>query len=379
MKDFEKLIMKDVGMSYGDLHVLRDFNLTVDRNEFVTLLGPSGCGKSTALSCISGLLHINDGRIQVDDEILDDGRHRFVSPEKRGFGIIFQNYALFPHMTVFNNIAFSLSVSHKPKDEIKKRVEEAIRMVHLEGQELKFPSQLSGGQQQRVAIARSVVIEPRLLLLDEPLSNLDTKLRIEMRYELKQIHHRLERASIYVTHDQSEALALSDKIVVMKIGKIQQIGTPKAVYLHPDNRFVADFMGYKNIWKAKICEITESEGQRQILLESNGFKFISQSSIAENIQVDTAVINAAKLGEEVLVAIRPDDISFGAAAVNTLEATVEVTEYLGTTNQVSAKFKSGTLMQARVTPSHSISMNDRVSFNIDPHKIFVIPDDKEEA
>jgi putative spermidine/putrescine transport system ATP-binding protein len=378
MKDFEKLIMKDVGKSYGDLHVLRDFNLIVDRNEFVTLLGPSGCGKSTALSCISGLLHINDGRIQVDDEIFDDGRHIFVSPEKRGFGIIFQNYALFPHMTVFNNIAFSLSVSHRPKDEIKKRVEEAIRMVRLEGQELKFPSQLSGGQQQRVAIARSVVIEPRLLLLDEPLSNLDTKLRIEMRYELKQIHNRLERASIYVTHDQSEALALSDKIVIMKIGKIQQIGTPNAVYLHPANRFVADFMGYKNIWKARISEITESEGQRQILLESNGFKFISRSIIAENIQVDTAVINAAKLGEEVLVAIRPDDISFGAAAVNTLEATVELTEYLGTTNQVSAKLNGRTLMQAYVTPSHSISMNDRVSFNIDPHKIVVIPDDKEE-
>jgi putative spermidine/putrescine transport system ATP-binding protein len=379
MKDFERLIMKDLGKSYGDLHVLRDFNLTVDRGEFVTLLGPSGCGKSTALNCISGLLHINEGRIQIDDEILDDGRHVFVSPEKRGFGIIFQNYALFPHMTVFNNIAFGLSVSHKHKDEIKKRVEEAIRMVHLEGQEQKFPSQLSGGQQQRVAIARSVVIEPRLLLLDEPLSNLDTKLRIEMRYELKQIHKRLKRASVYVTHDQSEALALSDKIVIMKIGKIQQIGTPKEVYLHPANRFVADFMGYKNIWEAKICEITESQGQRQILLESKGFKFISRSTIADNIQVDTAVFNAAKRGEGVLVAIRPDDITFGAAAVNTLEATVEVTEYLGTANQISAKFTDDTLMQARVTPSHRISVNDRVSFHIDPQKIVVIPEDEEEA
>ena len=144
MKDFERLIMNDLCKSYGDLHVLRDFDLTVDRGEFVTLLGPSGCGKSTALNCISGLLRIDDGQIQIDDEILDDGRHIFVSPEKRGFGIIFQNYALFPHMTVYNNIAFGLSVSHQPKDEIKKRVEEAIRMVHLEGQEQKFPSQLSG-------------------------------------------------------------------------------------------------------------------------------------------------------------------------------------------------------------------------------------------
>lgn len=378
MKDFERLIITDLRKSYGDIHVLKDFNLTVERGEFVTLLGPSGCGKTTALNCISGLLRIDDGRIQIDDEILDDGRHVFVSPEKRGFGIIFQNYALFPHMTVYNNIAFGLSIARKPKEEIRKRVEETIHMVHLEGQEHRYPSQLSGGQQQRVAIARSVVVEPRLLLLDEPLSNLDTKLRIEMRYELKQIHKRLKRASIYVTHDQSEALALSDKIVIMKIGKIQQVGTPKAVYLHPANRFVADFMGYKNIWKAKIREITENNGQRQFVLESMGFRFISRSTISENTRVDAAVINAAQRGEEVLIAIRPDDISLGTAANNTLEATVEVTEYLGTSNQISAKFADGTLMQARVAPSHGIVANDKVTFHIDPEKIVVIPEDQEE-
>ena len=153
MKDFNKLILRDVGKSFGNLHVLNHFNLTINRGEFVTFLGPSGCGKSTALNCISGLLNISSGSIQVDDEVLDDGKKTFVSPEKRGFGIIFQNYALFPHMTVFDNIAFSLSVAHRPKDEIKKKVAEAVSMVHLEGQESKYPSQLSGGQQQRVAIA----------------------------------------------------------------------------------------------------------------------------------------------------------------------------------------------------------------------------------
>ncbi len=379
MKDFDKLIMTDVRKSFGDLHVLRDFSLTIDRNEFVTLLGPSGCGKSTALNCISGLLRISEGTIQIDDECLDDGAHKFVSPEKRGFGIIFQNYALFPHMNVFNNIAFSLSVAHRPKDEILRRVKEAIRIVHLEGQEKKFPSQLSGGQQQRVAIARSVVMEPRLLLLDEPLSNLDTKLRIEMRYELKQIHNRLERASVYVTHDQSEALALSDKVVIMKIGKVQQIGTPRQVYLHPINRFVADFMGYKNIWKAKVHEITEQDGQRQLLLDCNGFRLVSRSVIAENAQVDAAVVSAAKSGEEVLVVIRPDDISIGPAAVNAFAAVVEVTEYLGTTNQVSARFTGGAMLQARVAPTYCITANDAVTFNVNPEKVVVLPDDKEAA
>lgn len=379
MKDFNKLIMKDLCKSFGDLHVLKEFNLTVDRNEFVTLLGPSGCGKSTALSCISGLMRINEGSIQIDDECLDDGHNNFVSPEKRGFGIIFQNYALFPHMSVFNNIAFSMSVARRPKDEIKKRVDEAIRMVHLEGQENKFPSQLSGGQQQRVAIARSVVMEPRLLLLDEPLSNLDTKLRIEMRYELKQIHNRLERASIYVTHDQSEALALSDKIVIMKIGKIQQIGKPKEVYLHPVNRFVADFMGYKNIWKAKIIEITERDGQRQVSLESNGFRLISRSTIAENTKADAMIIEAAKNSRDVLIAIRPDDIYVGTAEENKLEATVEVTEYLGITNQITARFNNGEMLQARIAPVWEISMNEKVSFNVDSKKVVVLREDEEEA
>lgn len=286
MKDFNQLIVENMCKSFKELHVLNKFNLIVDRGEFVTFLGPSGCGKSTALNCISGLLNISGGKIQVDDQVLDDGDKTFVSPEKRGFGIIFQNYALFPHMSVFDNIAYSLSVAHKPKEEIRKRVEEAVRMVHLEGQESKYPAQLSGGQQQRVAIARSVVMEPRLLLLDEPLSNLDTKLRTEMRYELKQIHNRLERASIYVTHDQSEALALSDKIVIMKIGKIQQVGTPKQVYQHPVNRFVADFMGYKNIWEAKI----EDETHNGFSIDQIEQVFKAVNSQALRLMVDLSAI-----------------------------------------------------------------------------------------
>ncbi len=378
MKDFNQLIMKDMCKSFGNLHVLKDFNLTIDRGEFVTFLGPSGCGKSTALNCISGLLNITGGSIKVDDEIIDDGGKTFVSPEKRGFGIIFQNYALFPHMTVFDNIAFSLSVAHRPKDEIRRKVEEGIRMVHLEGQEHKFPSQLSGGQQQRVAIARSVVMEPRLLLLDEPLSNLDTKLRTEMRYELKQIHNRLERASVYVTHDQSEALALSDKIVIMKLGKVQQIGTPKQVFLYPANRFVADFMGYKNIWDAKILAIEESDGIRRFQIESCGIPFAVHSCPGENEEVEKTLIQAYQKGEEVLLASRPDDILAGAAGKNDMKIKVEGTEYLGTTVQVTGSIKEGMEVQARIEPNTFVKEGTSLSLTIQPDKLLVLPKDKEE-
>jgi putative spermidine/putrescine transport system ATP-binding protein len=378
VKDFNQLIMRDMCKSFGNLHVLKDFNLTINRGEFVTFLGPSGCGKSTALNCISGLLNITGGSIQVDDEIIDDGGKTFVSPEKRGFGIIFQNYALFPHMTVFDNIAFSLSVAHRPKDEIRRKVEEGIRMVHLEGQEHKFPSQLSGGQQQRVAIARSVVMEPGLLLLDEPLSNLDTKLRTEMRYELKQIHNRLKRASVYVTHDQSEALALSDKIVIMKLGKVQQIGTPKQVFLYPANRFVADFMGYKNIWDAKILSVEESGNIRRFQVESSGIPFMVYSRSGENEEVEKILIQAYQKGEEVLLASRPDDILAGTTGKNDMNIRVEGTEYLGTTIQVTGSIKEGMDVQARIEPNTFVKEGTALSLTIQPDKLLVLPKDKEE-
>jgi putative spermidine/putrescine transport system ATP-binding protein len=378
VKDFNQLIMRDMCKSFGNLHVLKDFNLTINRGEFVTFLGPSGCGKSTALNCISGLLNITGGSIQVDDEIIDDGGKTFVSPEKRGFGIIFQNYALFPHMTVFDNIAFSLSVAHRPKDEIRRKVEEGIRMVHLEGQEHKFPSQLSGGQQQRVAIARSVVMEPGLLLLDEPLSNLDTKLRTEMRYELKQIHNRLKRASVYVTHDQSEALALSDKIVIMKLGKVQQIGTPKQVFLYPANRFVADFMGYKNIWDAKILSVEESGNIRRFQVESSGIPFMAYSRSGENEEVEKILIQAYQKGEEVLLASRPDDILAGTTGKNDMNIRVEGTEYLGTTIQVTGSIKEGMDVQARIEPNTFVKEGTALSLTIQPDKLLVLPKDKEE-
>lgn len=372
MKQFKQLVLKDVCKSFGELHVLQNFNLTINQGEFITFLGPSGCGKSTALNCISGLTNITDGTISADGEVLDDGGKTFVSPEKRGFGIVFQNYALFPHMSVFDNIAFSLTVSHRPKDEIAKRVAEAVRMVHLEGQEKKFPSQLSGGQQQRVAIARSVVMEPGLLLLDEPLSNLDTKLRIEMRSELKLLHKRLGRASIYVTHDQSEALALSDRIVILKLGKMQQIGTPKEVYLHPVNKFVADFMGYKNIWDARITDIKEADGERIYQVESCGSPFTVTENIEDCGQNTEKLVAAYKSGENVLLASRPDDIFYGTAKYNNMNVAVNTMEYLGTSLQIDSLI-GDTDIQARVDPKASDFRGEKISLNIAPDKLLLLP------
>src|SRR5579872_1068101 len=245
-RDFRELRLEGVGRDFGQLHALRDVNLTVRRGEFVALLGPSGCGKSTALNCISGLLRPTDGTIWLDDRRLDD-----IGPEDRGFGMVFQNYALFPHMTVRRNIGFGLTTHRRPRDEIERRVYEALALVRLETQAEKLPGQLSGGQQQRVAIARAIVVEPPLVLMDEPLSNLDAKLRLEMRAEIRRIHTMLGSCTIYVTHDQEEALSLADRIVVMIEGQTRQIGTPEELYARPANPDVAEFMGYRNLVKSR--------------------------------------------------------------------------------------------------------------------------------
>src|SRR5207302_8219666 len=207
---------------FGTVNALRDVTLTVKRGEFICLLGPSGCGKSTALNCIAGLLPATAGSIWLDDKRIDRLR-----PEQRGFGMVFQNYALFPHLTARRNVGFGLLMRGTPKAEAERRINEAIALVRLGEQADKLPGQMSGGQQQRVAIARAIVIEPPLLLMDEPLSNLDAKLRLEMRSEIRRIHRQLGRATIYVTHDQDEALSLADRIVVMKDGVAQQIATPQ--------------------------------------------------------------------------------------------------------------------------------------------------------
>ena len=221
----------------------------VHEGEFFSLLGPSGCGKTTTLRCIAGFEALSGGSIDLHGERLDNK-----PPHRRDVGLVFQNYALFPHLTVFDNIAFGLRLRRLAKAEIAERVSRVLQLVDLAGMAVRFPTQLSGGQQQRVAIARSLVLEPRILMFDEPLSNLDFKLRIQMREELRKLQRRLGKTSIYVTHDQTEALALSDRIAVLSHGRIEQIGTPSEIYEHPATAFVAEFIGSSNMLPARIVE-----------------------------------------------------------------------------------------------------------------------------
>lgn len=370
MKEFSKLKIKNLYKSYGNFEVLNDFNLTIEKGEFVTFLGPSGCGKSTALNCICGLIPITSGEIFADEECIDNAIDVSIPPEKRGFGMVFQNYALFPHLSVYKNIAFGLELKKLNKKEIKIRVDKAINQVHLEGQEDKFPSQLSGGQQQRVAIARCIVLEPRLLMLDEPLSNLDAKLRLEMRFELKSLHERLQIATVYVTHDQNEALALSDKIVVMKRGKVQQIGTPQEIYAKPANLFVADFMGYKNLWGGKIEKFTENGDDVEMTLNLNGVTIISnQTFTKKNVVQKLNLKHAYENNSEILTAIRPEDILAKEGNINCFDCKLEIIEYLGKVSDVSAYLQNDMKIDAR--PECGAHIGDSITLYIPPEKVQV--------
>ena len=302
-RDFRELRLDSVSRDFGQLRALRNVTLTVKRGEFVALLGPSGCGKSTALNCISGLLEVTDGAIWLDDQRLDE-----VGPEDRGFGMVFQNYALFPHMTVRRNIGFGLVTQRRPKAEIERRVDEALALVRLENQGQKLPGQLSGGQQQRVAIARAIVVEPPLVLMDEPLSNLDAKLRVEMRAEIRRIHAMLGCSTIYVTHDQEEALSLADRIMVMIDGQPRQVGTPEDLYIRPASADVAEFMGYRNLLTSP-AETTDGG----VMVTVSGARIPG-----------TAM---APIDARAIVAIRPDDLR--PTPDGPIAAQVEIAEYHG--------------------------------------------------
>ena len=243
--------IQNVTKAFGDNVVLREFNATFRDGEFITLLGPSGCGKTTMLRIIAGFEKPTAGEVFIDGTLVSGGK-TFVPPEKRGIGMVFQSYAVWPHMNVFDNVAYPLTIRHVPKAEVKASVERVLGIVHLSQYAERFPSQLSGGQQQRVALARALVAEPKLLLLDEPLSNLDAKLRESMRFEIKEIQRKLGITVVYVTHDQTEAMTMSDRIFLINRGEIQQCGTPQEIYNSPVNQFVADFLGKVDFFKGEV-------------------------------------------------------------------------------------------------------------------------------
>jgi putative spermidine/putrescine transport system ATP-binding protein len=301
---------------FGAFKALDGVSLDIKRGEFVALLGPSGCGKSTALNCIAGLLPMTAGSIRLDDRRIDQ-----LKPEQRGFGMVFQNYALFPHMTVRNNIGFGLRMRGVANDEAQRRIDEAVALVRLQAQQHKLPGQLSGGQQQRVAIARAIVVEPLLVLMDEPLSNLDAKLRLEMRQEIRRIHAQLGSTTIYVTHDQEEALSLADRVVVMRDGRVQQVGTPAELYDAPLDLDVADFMGFRNRLPGHV---RGSEGG--VVTVDIGAAMTGAASGAGQLQ---GRARHSALGQDVVIAVRPDDLSPQPPGQPGLLVTVEHVEYQG--------------------------------------------------
>ena len=327
---FETLELRDVGRSFGGHAALKNLNVTVHRGEFIALLGPSGCGKSTALNCLAGLIPLTHGQITADGKRIDT-----LPPEKRGFGMVFQNYALFPHLSVQRNVAFGLQMRGVPKADQVRRVAEAIALVKLEEHATKLPGQLSGGQQQRVAIARAIVMEPLLVLMDEPLSNLDAKLRLDMRAEIRRLHQSLGLTTIYVTHDQEEALSMADRLVVLREGQAQQIGAPHELYDHPANWHVADFMGYRNLLAGTVTAISGD----------------TASVATGSFQLNGRVIGQAGVGSKVKVAIRPDDLALAPDGVgkdgNLITATPTVVEYHGREFAVVAATDDGVAINLR--------------------------------
>ncbi|MET2829221.1 ABC transporter ATP-binding protein [Mesorhizobium shangrilense] len=299
---------RNIDIAYGKFVAVRDFSLSITKGSFVTLLGPSGCGKTTILRSIAGLVDISGGQIMIGGRRVDD-----VPIYKRNIGLVFQSYALFPHKTVFDNVAFGLKYRNVPKPEITRRVSQALAMVRLPGSEKKLPSQLSGGQQQRIALARAIVFEPQVLLLDEPLSALDANMREEMRVEIKKIQKETGITAIFVTHDQEEALSMSDRIVVMNRGAMEQIGTPEEVYETPATAFVADFLGKANMLAGTA---SVSAGQTVVTLDAGPtINVISPRPIAP--------------GSKVTVVVRPQKLSVGTTAGNRLSGRVISSSYLG--------------------------------------------------
>ena len=319
---FEHIVKK-----YGENIIIPDLNLDVKEGEFFTLLGPSGCGKTTLLRMVAGFNSIEGGTIAFNGKVIND-----IAPNKRNIGMVFQNYAVFPHMTVRENVAFGLENRHLPKNEIKQRVDEILETVKITQYADRLPERLSGGQQQRVALARAIVIKPDVLLMDEPLSNLDAKLRIEMRNAIRQIQNSVGITTIYVTHDQEEAMAVSDRIAVMSGGVIQHVSTPKSIYQRPANQFVADFIGRSNTLKARYAQ--------GALYFGNGYVMPYDNC-------------GSVPAEDVLVAVRPEEFVLAADGQQGIDATVTSSVFLGLNTTYFVELYDGT--NAEIVEESSIS------------------------
>ncbi len=336
--------------AFGTTDALADLSLTLSRGEFVAFLGPSGSGKSTALNCVAGLLSLTGGSIHLDDRRIDH-----LPPERRGFSMVFQNYALYPHMTVRRNVAFGLQMRRVGRREIERRVTAALELVKLAHHAQKYPAQLSGGEQQRVAIARAIVTEPPLVLMDEPLSNLDAQLRLEMRTEIRRLHQELGLTTVYVTHDQGEAMSLADRIVILRGGRVQQIGTPEEVYASPSTSFVASFMGYRNIFDGSVVE------------HRNGHVHVEVKGVRL-----TGITPQGLSSSHAVVAIRPEDVHLedhGGQNDNTLGLTVKVVEYGGREYTIVGETPDG--LDLHLIADRPIDVGGRISVSMPAERVRV--------
>lgn len=350
--------LKNVSKIYdGKLKVVRDVNFTVNDKEFVVIVGPSGCGKTTTLRMIAGLEEITSGDLYIDAVRMND-----VSPKDRDIAMVFQNYALYPHMTVYENMAFGLKLRKFPKDEINKRVTEATKILGLENHLTRKPKVLSGGQRQRVAVGRAIVRKPKVFLFDEPLSNLDAKLRVQMRTEISKLHQNLGATMIYVTHDQTEAMTMGDRIVVMKDGVVQQIDTPLNIYNNPINKFVAGFIGTPSM--------NFIEGS---LFEDNGLNFISRGqSLSFKLDEKMYVNLKSRIGKLLWLGIRPENIIDKEIIPKTLtakfEANLEIVEPMG--NEIFIYFDvESSQFLARIPSRDKPEPNARMNLYFDLTKL----------
>ena len=331
---------------------VKDFNLEVEDQEFIIFVGPSGCGKSTTLRMIAGLEEISSGELKIDGRVVND-----VEPKDRDIAMVFQNYALYPHMTVFDNMAFGLKLRKVPKDEIKKKVEEAAKILDLEKLLDRKPKALSGGQRQRVAMGRAIVRNPKVFLMDEPLSNLDAKLRVQMRSEIASLHNRLKATIIYVTHDQTEAMTLGTRIVVLKDGVIMQVDSPQKLYNEPNNLFVAGFIGSPQMnFIDAVCKV---EGERVTLN-------FEKTSVVLPPAKAKKLIDGGYNGKTVVMGIRPEDIGDSQIEIEAHKDAVFETDVTGYELYFNV---AGTAMTAKVDSRTTARMGDHITLAIDPEKI----------
>ncbi len=294
------------------VHVLKGVSLEIPEGSLYTLLGPSGCGKTTTLRCVAGLERPDIGSISIGGiKVYDSADWTYIPPNRRPIGMVFQSYAIWPHMTVFQNVAYPLTIQHRPKAEIRKRVEDVLRVVGLHGLEERPAPKLSGGQQQRVAFARALVNEPKVMLLDEPLSNLDAKLREQMRFEIKALQRRVNITTIYVTHDQAEALAISDQIAVMHGGKLIEVGSPHQLYSRPERKFTATFLGLTNLIEGQVIELDGINQRGRIETQKGTFSFVPAPSLVR--------------GQSAVLSIRPEHIEVHKKKPDDLDNVVEGT------------------------------------------------------